>query len=522
MASTGQPPEWPWARRKRYMRPCLAMNGTTVYNTSFMNICDDARRCAYKRPDHGDLISMGASNDGLSCYGASYEPTEAHVNIRRPDPSKPEDNLRTGVGDVSGATINKMSFPGWPGVAPPMSIAPPPSILAMRGPMARVTTTRHDYTAKGAEKPPIIVPEGEIKISCKPLEANTTAQMSFQEPDYSKFAPSQSYRPRQEYHPPEGAVTGDTVCRMSYKPVPLAPKEDYPWAAKKKYAPPDTSMEGQTVYNQSFMNICDDARRCAYKRPDHGDLISMGASNDGLSCYGASYEPTEAHVNIRRPDPSKPEDNLRTGVGDVSGATINKMSFPGWPGVAPPMSIAPPPSILAMRGPMARVTTTRHDYTAKGAEKPPIIVPEGEIKISCKPLEDKTTAGMSFVEPDLSRFERQKSYAPARRYNPSQAPFDSTTVARLSFTGEQPEGPLIIASRNRPPMPPLSEEERAKVCSPVPSPPCTPKPTSPGAAMQPWAPAPVVCPPRREFEICRPQQGAGIQGVPNVKDFYSK
>lgn len=69
------------------------------------------------------------------------------------------------------------------------------------------------------------------------------------------------------------------------------------------------------------------------------------------------------------------------------------MSFPGWPGVAPPMSIAPPPSILAMRGPMARVTTTRHDYTAKGAEKPAIIVPEGEIKISCKPLEGESGVG---------------------------------------------------------------------------------------------------------------------------------
>lgn len=80
--------------------------------------------------------------------------------------------------------------------------------------------------------------------------AHTTAQLSFQEPDYTRFAPSQSYAPRQEYCPPEGTVTGDTVCRMSYKPVPLAPKEDYPWATKKKYAPPDTTMEGQTVYNQ--------------------------------------------------------------------------------------------------------------------------------------------------------------------------------------------------------------------------------------------------------------------------------
>ena len=54
---------------------------------------------------------MGAANDGLSCYGASYEPTEGHVNIRRPDPSKPEDNLRTGVGDVAKETINKVRSP---------------------------------------------------------------------------------------------------------------------------------------------------------------------------------------------------------------------------------------------------------------------------------------------------------------------------------------------------------------------------------------------------------------------------
>ncbi|KAE8752830.1 hypothetical protein FOCC_FOCC000568 [Frankliniella occidentalis] len=105
-------------------------------------------------------------------------------------------------------------------------------------------------------------------------------------------------------------------------------------------------------------------------------------------------------------------------------------------------------SILAMRGPMSRTTTTRHDYTAKGAEKPAIIVPDGEIKISSRPLEGKTTAAMSFLEPDLSRFERQKSYAPARCYNPSRAPFDGTTVARMSYTGEQPTGPLI-ADRNK-------------------------------------------------------------------------
>ncbi|XP_052121988.1 uncharacterized protein LOC113201883 [Frankliniella occidentalis] len=249
---------------------------------------------------------------------------------------------------------------------------------------------------------------------------------------------------------------------MSYKPVPLAPKEDYPWAAKKRYAPPATTMDGATVYNQSFTTSCEDARRCPYKQPDHGDLISMGASNDGLSCYGASFEPTEGHVHIQRPEATKPDDNLRTGVGDVAKDTINKMSFPGWPGVAPPQSIAPPPSILAMRGPMSRTTTTRHDYTAKGAEKPAIIVPDGEIKISSRPLEGKTTAAMSFLEPDLSRFERQKSYAPARCYNPSRAPFDGTTVARMSYTGEQPTGPLIVAARGRPALEPLSEEERAK------------------------------------------------------------
>ena len=67
-----------------------------------------------------------------------------------------------------------MSYPGWSGVSPPLAMAPPPSMLASRGPMARVTTTRHDYTAKGADKPSIIVPEGEIKISNKPLEGSAT------------------------------------------------------------------------------------------------------------------------------------------------------------------------------------------------------------------------------------------------------------------------------------------------------------------------------------------------------------
>ncbi|KAJ1520267.1 hypothetical protein ONE63_004471 [Megalurothrips usitatus] len=502
------------------MRPCLAMSGTTVYNTSFMTNCEDARRCAYKRPDHGDLIGMGAANDGLSCYGASFEPTEGHVHIQRPEPSKPGDNLRTGVGEVAKETINKMSYPGW-SVPPPTAIVPPPSILATRGPVSRVTTTRHDYTAKGADKPALIVPEGEIKISNRPLEGRTTAQLSFQGPDYTRFEPSQSFKPKQEYCPTEGGATGDTVCRLSYQPVPLAPKEHLPWAAKKKYEPPSTAMDGQTVYNQSFMTNCEDARRCAYKRPDHGDLIGMGAANDGLSCYGASFEPTEGHVHIQRPEPSKPGDNLRTGVGEVAKETINKMSYPGW-SVPPPTAIVPPPSILATRGPVSRVTTTRHDYTAKGADKPALIVPEGEIKISNRPLEGKTTAAMSFMEPDMSLFSRQQSYAPARCYNPSASPFDGTTVARMSFTGEQPEGPLIVAARGRPSLPPLSEEERAKVCSPVPSPPCTPKPTSPGAALQPWAPDPTVCHPRREFEICRPQQGTGFQGVPNVKDFYRK
>lgn len=75
-----------------------------------MTNCEDGRRCPYKRPDHGDLVSMGAASDGLTCYGASFEPTEGHVNIRRPEPSKPEDNLRTGVGDVPSETINKVGL----------------------------------------------------------------------------------------------------------------------------------------------------------------------------------------------------------------------------------------------------------------------------------------------------------------------------------------------------------------------------------------------------------------------------
>lgn len=69
---------------------------------------------------------------------------------------------------------------------------------------------------------------------------------------------------------------------------------------------------------------------------------------------------------------------------------------------------------------------------------------------------------MSFAEPGLSSIPRAKSYAPTRCYNPTRAPFDGTTVARMSFTGQPAEGPLIIAARGRPALPPLSEEERAK------------------------------------------------------------
>uniref|UniRef100_A0A1B6DE04 Uncharacterized protein n=1 Tax=Clastoptera arizonana TaxID=38151 RepID=A0A1B6DE04_9HEMI len=192
-----------------------------------------------------------AMPDGTT-YKMSYEAMDPQkMKHCRGTQIRPSGNL-TCAGDFSSNTTNSMSYGAWPGYKRPPPHHPKDHKLMGDGPISSLTTNKHDYTPKPIEAVDKIIQPGNLGFSTKPLDDKTTNYMSYQCPDYSRFEPAQSFKPRKSYLPPNSKMENDTVNKMSYRPFAPIPKEIYPWALKDKYRKPCVPFEGSTIYDYSF------------------------------------------------------------------------------------------------------------------------------------------------------------------------------------------------------------------------------------------------------------------------------
>lgn len=101
------------------------------------------------------------------------------------------------------------------------------------GPMDCVTTVRHDFQRKYVEKPEMIVPCGNIRLSTGKLDASTTAKLSYVDPGCTE--PTMNFKPIAVYCPPSEPIPHDTTHKLSYQPVRIEEKEPCPWQQKPIY-----------------------------------------------------------------------------------------------------------------------------------------------------------------------------------------------------------------------------------------------------------------------------------------------
>lgn len=83
------------------------------------------------------------------------------------------------------------------------------------------------------------------------------------------------------------------------------------------------------------------------------------------------------------------------------------------------------------QGPMQCVTTARHDYVPKYVPKMDSFVPCNNIRTSRGILEDKTTAGLSYMNPGPA--EPVTSYKPVGCYRPPKQGLEKNTTQKLSY-----------------------------------------------------------------------------------------
>lgn len=105
--------------------------------------------------------------------------------------------------------------------------------MIVSGPMESVTTVRQDYSHKYMEKPEIIIPCGNIRLSSGKLDAHTTAKLSYADPGCTEL--TINFKPIVIYCPPSEPILHDTTQKLSYQPVHIGEKDTYFWQQKPIY-----------------------------------------------------------------------------------------------------------------------------------------------------------------------------------------------------------------------------------------------------------------------------------------------
>lgn len=359
-------------------------------------------------------------------YRKSYLPT----CTERAAPCVPSCTLGVPQARFAQDTVNRMSYPGWCNIKPPSPFAPCHHLSAGDGPIAEITTTRHDYVPKPFTKAAPLVPCHNIFTTNQPISDQTINRLSYQPVCTERPIP---IIPQNSLGRPDGEISNITVHKISYQPVPLPCKGDLPWAAKKCYEPPCQPFAKDTIYKKSYQE-CNVPRTQPIVPACQGNPLTSGTCFDSCTVYRGSYLPNNC---VQIPAPCKPNNNIEICKEKISCDTINKMSYRPNCGFKPPAPMMPCSHQLLGLGPMAEITTTRHDYVPKPIVLVSPCVPGPTICSSNEPLSNATINRLSYL-PNCN-YATAKPIIPANTLDKATGMIESCTIQKLSY---QPIGPI--------------------------------------------------------------------------------
>ncbi|KAG5317897.1 SAXO1 protein, partial [Pseudoatta argentina] len=324
------------------------------------------------------------------------------------EPIRPEDNLTYSDAPMSDETTHKMSYFGnWcVKIDPP--ITPCDKQWLGRGPMEDVTTHKRDYPWKSMTRTEMIKAPNNLYSPCAALSDDTTYRLSYY--NSSCLLPAQSYAPIRKY-------------------------EEQPWKSKVDYHPSVTPMDGCTTYKLSYWPNCDEKRPEPFVHHGHENLLNARCCFDDNTTYRLSYF---GHGGDKPPDPIRQPGNIIFSPCPLSHDTVNRLSFLGNWCFKPETSITSCDTQLLGRGPMQDETTQKQDYTWKRGMPSTMLRPENNLTFSSLPLESCTTHRLSYIPNDHEYVLPIQSYAPIRKYQPSDIAMESETTMRLSYQPVEP------------------------------------------------------------------------------------
>lgn len=364
--------------------------------------------------------------ESATIYRKSYLPACTEKAV----PRIPPVSLEIPKARFAQETINRMSYPGWCNVKPPPAIGPCCHLSAGDGPMAEITTTRHDYVPKPFIKAEPLKPCNNIFTTDSPLSSMTINRLSYQPVCTERAVPI--IPPSSLVHA-DGPMSNITVQKISYQPCPLPCKPDMPWAKKTIYNSPSTPFAKDTIYKKSYQPSCIPRTEPIIPKTQDNPLTS-GTCFENCTIYRKSYQPNPCP---QIPQPIIPSNNLGLCKEKMACDTINRMSYRPNCGFRPPPPLIPCTHQLLGDGPMTEITTTRHDYVPKPIIKVQPIIPASTMCGSQEPLSNKTINRLSYI-PNCN-YEVPKPIRPMNNLDRADGKIESCTIQKLSY---QPVGPV--------------------------------------------------------------------------------
>ncbi|XP_034939771.1 uncharacterized protein [Chelonus insularis] len=361
--------------------------------------------------------------DAHTTYYESFLKNNTH--FIRPKAFRTPESINISNAKFEDGTTHKLAYqPVWE-VVKAKPIIPSRRKLVSHGPFETTTTNRVDFIPKYVEKPEIVIPCGNIRTSNAPLDGTTTSGISYIHPGI--FKPSESFKPRIKYIPPEEPAVKETTHKLSYQPLPIGVREKYPWAEKHIYKPPEASIEASTTYSENFIEIDKPLKEKPIIPSSNTDWWQGNREFIGVSCYNQDFIP-------RPPEPviiKIPDGNIRLSDKKMADETTSKLSYR--PVFVQKRQLIRPmyKSRLMAEGSMQSTTTNRIDFQPKMREKPEIVIPSDNIRNSNKPFDGVTTSAMAYM--NHGPFLPPQSFKPTREYHKSPSKLEDETVNKLSY-----------------------------------------------------------------------------------------
>ncbi|XP_011497621.1 PREDICTED: protein FAM154B-like, partial [Ceratosolen solmsi marchali] len=360
--------------------------------------------------------------DSRTTYHTSYY-GENDTRNARPKPILPVHSLHLHNDKFHDNTTNKLSFKPVSGVHKAKPFFPRHRINPAQAPMASVTTISHDYMPKYAPKSEAIMPCGHIRTSTGKFETKTTTCLSYVNP--GPVEPVMSYKPQIKYYQPQISSAQETTQKLSFLPYQLAKKENYSWALKPTYKPPEVSMGGETTYSKSYLQQKSEKEKPIL--PKDTDVLPKGDQFIKNSIYKESFLPCQVNMV----SPIIPSSNIKLSSKKMTGDTTNKLSFQPMKGEKRKPIVPRSRKILGDATFMQNITTNQLSFTPKIEKRREMIMPCGHIRTSDKPLENKTTTILSYVNPGPT--SQAQNYKPILKYCKPEEKIETSTVNMLSY-----------------------------------------------------------------------------------------